>query len=68
MTSSLFQMVSALYVFIVILTSIVHIVAQDITEPAVFDEEVDVCIDARRSRQSTSTKAEAANKKSNSGS
>jgi hypothetical protein len=62
MTSYLFQMVSALYVLIVIWTSIVHIVAQDITKPAVFDEEVDVSIDARRSRQSTSTKAEAANK------
>jgi hypothetical protein len=61
-------MVSSLYFFVVILASIVHIVAQGLTEPAIFYEEVDVSIDARRSRQSTSTKAEAANKKSNSGS
>ena len=62
MTSSLFQMVSALYVFIVILTSIVHIVAQDITEPAVFDEEVDVSVYARDARSSTSNMAKAAYK------
>ncbi len=37
-----FQMVSSFFFFIVILTSIVHIVAQDITEPAVFDEVVDI--------------------------
>ncbi len=42
LTSSLFQMVISLYFFIVILTSIVHIVAQDITEPAIFDEVVDI--------------------------
>jgi hypothetical protein len=40
--SSLFQMVSSFFFFIVILTSIVHIVAQNITEPAIFDEVVDI--------------------------
>jgi hypothetical protein len=35
-------MVSSFFFFVVILASIVHIVAQDITEPAVFDEVVDI--------------------------
>ena len=62
MTSTLFQIVSSLYFFIFILASIVHIVAQDITEPAVFDEVVDVSIDARNARSSTSNRAKAAYK------
>jgi hypothetical protein len=40
---------------ILILASIVHLAAQDLTKPATFDEVVDVCVYAREAGLSTPT-------------
>ncbi len=40
---------------ILILASIVHLAAQDLTEPAILYEVVDVCVHAREARLSTPT-------------
>jgi len=54
---SILFLIQILYYFwgprILILASIVHLAAQDLTEPATFDEVIDVCVYARGAGLST---------------